>query len=390
MKYKFRSLIVVIHRYVGLSLASFLFVAALSGSILSFNHELEELINPELFIVPIPKPFQKKLDPLLLHEKVKVAFPNISTDYIPLRSLAPEKSFSISVHSATNDPIDFDQVFLDPYTGRVLGTRMRGDLSQGFKNIMPFIYKLHYSLLLGDIGELIFGIIALIWTLDILFVTYLTFPLNTSKRDIWIIRWWKHSWHIKLSDFKSLKRFVNLHKSIGLWILPILFIFAWSSVYFNLGSIYKPVMHILFEYQHLNMNAKNLSTNPKLDWYEAREIGRKLMLEESIKYGFKINYEDFIGYFPKRDMYEYFVNSDRDIFQNEGKTRIYLDKNTGKLLSIRIPTGQASSDTITSWITAFHMAAIGNVWFKVFIALMGGIIVLLIFTGVFMWWRKRH
>jgi uncharacterized iron-regulated membrane protein len=58
-------LIRIIHRYVGLTLALFLFIAALSGIVLSFNHELERVISPELFIVKVEKNNQQKLDPLI-------------------------------------------------------------------------------------------------------------------------------------------------------------------------------------------------------------------------------------------------------------------------------------------------------------------------------------
>ena len=42
------------HRWTGLLMSAILFVAALTGSLLAFNNELERLISPQLFAVPKP------------------------------------------------------------------------------------------------------------------------------------------------------------------------------------------------------------------------------------------------------------------------------------------------------------------------------------------------
>ncbi|MGH8479080.1 MAG: PepSY domain-containing protein [Gammaproteobacteria bacterium] len=40
-----------LHRYAGLAMALFLTIAGLTGSMIAFNHELDEWLNPELFHV---------------------------------------------------------------------------------------------------------------------------------------------------------------------------------------------------------------------------------------------------------------------------------------------------------------------------------------------------
>jgi len=41
-----RAFLVLLHRYIGLATALFLLMAGLTGSILAFNHELDEWLNP--------------------------------------------------------------------------------------------------------------------------------------------------------------------------------------------------------------------------------------------------------------------------------------------------------------------------------------------------------
>ncbi len=78
-------------------------------------------------------------------------------------------------------PLPNDQVMINPYTGVVQGERRWGDITQGKKNIMPFIYRLHDSLALGIVGTYTFGIVSLLWTLDCFVGAYLTFPARVSR-----------------------------------------------------------------------------------------------------------------------------------------------------------------------------------------------------------------
>ncbi|NWE37006.1 PepSY domain-containing protein, partial [Pseudomonas gingeri] len=44
-----RALLVLLHRYIGLATALFLMIAGITGSLLAFNHELDEWLNPGFY-----------------------------------------------------------------------------------------------------------------------------------------------------------------------------------------------------------------------------------------------------------------------------------------------------------------------------------------------------
>ncbi|MGF6133292.1 putative iron-regulated membrane protein [Pseudomonas sp. EB276 TE3739] len=44
-----RAFLVLLHRYIGLATAVFLLLAGLTGSVLAFNHELDEWLNPQFY-----------------------------------------------------------------------------------------------------------------------------------------------------------------------------------------------------------------------------------------------------------------------------------------------------------------------------------------------------
>lgn len=51
-----RPLLVLLHRYLGLATALFLALAGLTGSLLAFQHEIDEWLNPTFYHAPAQGP----------------------------------------------------------------------------------------------------------------------------------------------------------------------------------------------------------------------------------------------------------------------------------------------------------------------------------------------
>lgn len=146
---------VVAHRYVGLGVAVFLMVAGVTGSVLTFAHELDAAINPGLLLVRPPTPATPPLAPTALRESLLRVLPTGSfVNTVPLDVRPGEAAVFFATYAGTGPDARDDQFFVDPYTGGVLGSRRYGEVSQGTKNLMPFIYKLHASLALGSLRVL--------------------------------------------------------------------------------------------------------------------------------------------------------------------------------------------------------------------------------------------
>lgn len=405
-----RPMLAMLHRWIGLSMAGFLVIAGVTGSLLAWNDELDAFIRPDLFLATPPTPEAAMLDPFALRSLVQEAYPTSLAAVVPFQVEAG-RSLIFRIYPRP-DPVTgqagesvADQVFVNPYTGAILGDRKWGDLAQGSKNLMPFIYRLHYSLALGVIGSYVFGVVALLWTLDCFIGAYLTFPaarrkkvratkdvLQTSIREkSWLRRWWA-SWLIRWHG-GSYKVNFDLHRAGGLWLWAMLLVLAWSSVSFNLSEVYNPVMNNLFAVQPGARDEESMAlqkTQPELDWQEAHRVGRILMAHQAQQHGFQILHEDRLMHDPRQNVYRYDVKSDRDIRTEGGNTSITFDANSGSLKSIWLPTGAAAGDTIRMWLTSLHMAEVWGWPMKIFICLMGLCTALLSVTGFFIWQKKRH
>ena len=169
----------LVHRVNGLLIAVFVTVVGLTGSLLAWKAPLERLFAPALFVLAPYRPDAVRVDPLRVRENVVRAFPWASVDSLDLSTVAGAPlEFSLTPTAADSPREANDEAFADPYTGRVLGSRRYADLSQGWINFVPFVYILHQNLALGDVGEMLLGLAALLWTLDCFVGMYLTFPAS--------------------------------------------------------------------------------------------------------------------------------------------------------------------------------------------------------------------
>ena len=392
-------------------MAFFLTVAGLTGSVLAFFHELDGWLNPQHHQVAILE--QTILDGFALRDKALALVPQAQINEVRFERKPGEvyEAFlAPRIDPVTGKPFELTQqsIRLNPYTGELIGYGK----DEGFwpltrLNILGFIYSLHYSMALGEVGVWLFGIAALIWTVDCFVAFYLTFPIRRkanpqprallegegiNQRGFWSR--WVIAWKIKWPTSTFRLNF-DLHRAGGLWTWLMLLVFAWSSVGFNLNSqVYQPVMATLFEMPDLaNYPIADLPqprTEPGLDWHSAYAIARRLMAEQAQIQGFEVLQEQAIAYQPEKGLFVYLVRSDRDISDDGGTTAIWFDGNNGEFVRLLLPTGQASGLTLTMWIDNLHMARIWGLPYKILVCLMGLVVAMLSMTGVYIWWKKHR
>lgn len=389
---RLRRFAILWHRYVGLAISGVILVAGVTGVPLAFEEELDAWLNPELFEAHPETPGRAMLSPFEVRRRALPQLP----EGMKLRSVrfAVEPGHAAKVFAKDENGL-YRQWFLDPYTGEVLGSRSWGDISEGMKNLMPFIYRLHYSLGLGIAGAAVFGLAAFLWTFDCFFAMYLTFPPprkegSEAKRRSWVSRW-KPAWLVKATKLFS---FVfTWHRASGLWIWGFLLIFAWSAVSVNLPPVYRPIMNAILGMEVVGHESlpqlEPPFPEPKLTLEAALERGEAEMAREASERGFEVGAPQQIYWAADHGVYGYVVESSLDISLKRPWTEVYIDGQTGDFVGFTAPTGIAAGNTFSSWILALHMGVVFGTWYRVVVALMGVLVSVLSVTGVWVWWKKR-
>ncbi len=389
-----RKICVFLHRYGGLGMAGFLVVVGLTGSLLAFNIELERLFAPQLFANA--PPVLAPLDLATLAERAQALVPQARLIY--LAHTAPDQTkayFEPLENPETQAPydLDFTEFFVDPFTGAELGRRRNADLSQGAINLMPFIYDLHWRLVLGGFGQWTLGIIAFAWTIDCFVGFYLTLPHTTTA--FW--RRWKPAWLIKRgASFYRLN--FDLHRAAGLWLWAMLFVFAWSSVMMDMRRpIYEWLMGSLFDFTSRIDDYENLpkheTTKPRLDWRAAQSAGQRLLALEGSKRGFTTGQPFSLQYMREHNVYSYEARSSIDVVDASrygGGVSVTFDGDTGALVSLTLPRGERLGNTIENWLYALHMGLVFGMPYRILVCALGFVVAMLSFTGVYIWCKKRR
>ena len=400
-----------LHRYVGLATALFLILVALTGSLLAFLPELNRLTAPQLF--PPPQAL-KPLDQATLALRAEALVPQALVNGVYLG----EPGTALVYFGPRTDPetrkpfkLDSNSIFLDPYTGDELGRRKWGDLSAGWVNVMPFIYRLHYNLALDKAGNWILGITAVLWTLDCFVGFFLTLPARRRRQIAGpsaggagagnpqplvmasALKRWKLAWRVKWRSSAFRTNF-DLHRAGGLWLWLALLVFAWSSVFMNLhDEVYAPVTRLFFDYPPRPSEGPRLSKplqTPALDWRQALQTAEHLMAEQAQQHGFTVNRPVNFWLNRAQGNYHYVVHSSLDFQDRRGRTIVIFDANAGTLKQLLLPSGQHNGSTITHWLQSLHEANVFGMPYRIFVCVLGLAITLLSVTGIYVWWKKRH
>jgi hypothetical protein len=150
---------------------------------------------------------------------------------------------------------------------------------------------------------------------------------------------------------------------LRLW--PLLFVFAWSSVFFNLDPVYDWATRAADEI------SPHPNDTPRLDWRAAQAAGERLMAEQAALHGFTVKRPAALGYIPEFGAYTYAAQGSRGVRERGWKTSLMLDGDTGALRSQDLPTGEHSGNT-ASWLWALHFADVyGLLPYRIFVFVLG-------------------
>jgi len=380
----------LVHRYLGLLTAAFLFVSGLTGAVISWDHELDDLLNPHLMEAHTPGKPQSSLD---LARQVEQRHPEAKVSYIPLHA-GQGKSLGFGV-----DATGFNQVFVDPVSGAELGKREWGAVWPISKEtLVSFLYRLHYSLHIPEMwgidrwGIWLMGAIAMVWVVDSFVGFYLTLPVRarTAPARSWWQRW-KPAWKVRWSGGSAKLNF-DLHRAFSLWTWGLLFILAFTAFSLNLyREVFYPVMKTVSEVTPTPFDTRipRDLRNPIL-----AQVGYEKILQQAAAEARHRKWEEPAGsvfYSQAYGIYgvSFFKPGDDHGAGGVGPAVLYYDGIDGRLLGERQPWKGTAADIFVQAQFPLHSGRILGLPGRVLISAMGIVVAMLSVTGVVIWWRKR-
>ena len=395
-----RALSTLLHRWVGLFIAAFLFVAAVTGTIIAWDGELDRLLNPHLFRASGTGPAIPAEE---LARRVEAAHPQVRVTYLPMH-VPPGQAQPIFVTPKV-DPatgrrheLGWNQLFLDPATGAEIGRREWGRIWPVTREtVVPFLYKLHYSLHIPEMwgidhwGDWLMGGIAILWALDCFVGFYLTLPPKPrrSRGRSLGVRWrrWAPAWKIKAGASTYRLNF-DIHRAFSLWTWGLLFILAFTSFTLNLHrEIFYPLLTSFAETTPSAYDSRTPRNggDGALDMAAVAALARA----EAERRGWEaplgaISYSTAYRLYNPR-----FYEAGGDHGPGLGPPRLYIDDMTGVVVGDYVPGTGTAADRFVQLQFPLHSGRILGVPGRIIVSVMGIVIAALSVTGAVIWYRKR-
>lgn len=368
-----------IHLYSGLVIGAFLLLISLTGSILAFDHDIDRALNPELLTVN-PGTKVRPLSEILA--VARTVYPDKPAALIRPPVAADDvyvvwfKTPKVDAEGKTCcSGFDFFQVMVDPYTASITGHRDRIHYELSRPGFIRLMEGLHGKFLLGDTGKVAAGLVALAWLILTLIGIYLWWP---GVRKI------KLALSIKRTSGSA--RFIfDLHRTFGMYSLVVMVVLAFSGVYFAFPDDVKSVVKVFSPVSEKGVSYKSRSTSAE---------GR-LSADAAVS----IAQERFPGVelrvvsLPMDDKGSYavtFRQQDEVKRPHGGKSTVWVDQYSGKVLAVRDAYQLTAGDTFINWQMPLHSGSAFGLVGRIIVCLSGLICALLIVTGTLIWLRKHN
>lgn len=352
-----------IHKYAGLILGLLLAVIGLTGSLLVFDHALDETLTPQTIA------FQPSTHPAPLSDVLSNAQAAVAGNPLPRRlylQRGPDSPHIVRFPNADQGAGSIE-VSVSPTDGQVLAVRTWGEYP------MTWLYSLHYTLLSGENGKVIVGLLGLV---------LLFFCLSG------LVIWWprKNRWRSALTIRRGSNRFrfyFDLHKVVGIYLLPLLLVVGFSGVSMIFPKQVEQIvgLGLSLEPKVAVSSVPNESGSVPLGVDKIVDIAREAFPEGVLK---RID-------LPRGDsaVYRLSFNLPGEPWSNHGASRVWLDQYSGKVLARRIVGEQAAGTTFMAWQFPLHNADVLGLAGRWLLVVIGLAPLLFFYTGVYLWWRKR-
>lgn len=382
-------------------MAGFLIVTGLTGAIISWDHELDEFLNPHLTKVEVRR--SPVLQPWTLVDDIQARHPHVLVSYFPLN---PEPGHSIDFWvEPRKDPktgalfeVPYNQVFIDPHTGRELGTRNWGAVwPLTSETLVSFLYKLHYSLHIPKmwgtdrVGIWLLGFIAILWTIDCFIGLALTFPNSrrVTGKSFWTR--WQPSWKIRRNS-GTYKLNFDVHRAAGLWVWGLLLTLSFTAISMNLEyELVRPLVDLAGEVTPTVWDKRTFVSDenghrPQLSFEQVIRLAqneathRGLSAPPGYVY-YSRNYDVFgVGFFEPGG-----EHGDG----GAGPPELHIEGRAGRILGGSVPWTGTAADIFLQAQFPLHSGRLFGLPGRIVVSLLGAVVSVLSATGVVIWWKKR-
>jgi uncharacterized iron-regulated membrane protein len=363
MMRRLRDLWLSAHRWFALSLGWVLGLMGLTGALLVIAPPIDEQLHPQLFKVV-------KHDASGFEHRVALSLEAIRTklgaefgrqaslSFLPPREA--DDSLSVLVRGAWKGT-----VFIDPFSGAELGRRGENE------GIVNFLFKLHSSLFMDDIGRSVLAIIALCYLL-----------LLTTGLILWWPRCGQSGWRIELRR-GWVRSLFNLHRVTGATLGVLIAVSVATGVY----MAWQPLRGFV-----TTLSGEKPMRAPALPLASRSASGARLPVDtlvDTARAGFAQSRVYLVQVPAKADLPVHVRLHLPDDPHPNGRTLVWVDPVTGKILAAQRWNKLDVGARAVAVIYPLHTGVLGGPVLEAVVMMNGLTLAGMTATGLWLWWRRR-
>lgn len=369
-----RKLWLEVHLWLGLILGFFISVFGITGSILVFHAEIEELLHPALLTVRPPADKVSYQALTTIYQAGTAAMPKEASlsfsDYPRNETAAFKVNFSLPL---SNGETQNWQVYVNPYTAEVTGKRLMSSSDALFPHtFIGFVFELHYALLLGENpGYWIVALMSALLLISVLTGVIVWWPL-TGK--------WLQALTIKRKASSERLNF-DLHKTAGIYSTLVLIPVLFSGIYMDTPEYVIPVLELFSPVTYRYWFKSTEQQKTPLTMAQAVDIANQR---------YPTGRPDWIyGATTPTKTYMVCKNNVEESGSFLHRRCVVIDQYSGKILDVDDPSIGTAGEIFTHWQWPLHSGQAFGWTGRILVFLSGLACPLLFVTGVIRWLQKR-
>lgn len=357
------SYLIKLHRVTGLLLVIPVLLLSISGSIIVFDHAIDEWLNPDLLLSKPAGP-QQPLSHII--DSAMQAVPGTRHINALLVPRHDKGVYLARVGFSPGSPLagKLIEVMIDPYTAEVKGVREWGTY------LTSFIYRFHFTLLLDDNGETLIGILALLLLVNLGLGLYIGWPRCRAA--------WRWLFNQQPRPSRTLGKWRRRHLAAGLIGTPVLclsIVTGLSMVFPNvtphvLASPPAPALTVDATTRHRADPDRWLNTLQR-HWPDAQWMRLTTPADSD-------------------DPVKLVVRNPGDPRRTTGSSTIWLHPRTGAVLAEQPLQALNRRQQIAYWLFPLHSGEAAGLPGRLTIFVTGLLTTILCVAGAMLWLRRRH
>jgi len=342
-----RKLVLSVHLYAALITGVFIMILGVTGSIMAFEDQIDHVTHRHLFFVT------PQARPLSLAELATAAvrrFPGEKAAFFGL-SASPDLSSYVAFSSGN--------VYVDPYTGEVLGVRSG-------PTWLSYVHQFHLRLSAGDTGKKIVSWVGVVMLFLLLSGLYLWWPVKRAT-----IKW----------DAAPKRLWFDVHSAVGIFSLVFLLLLTVTGIVIGFESVSTPFFFSITHSEPLRANFR-ATARPgvvRLTPDQAVDAARAAMPGAT---PIAVNVPGPTG------VYRVALRYPEDLTPG-GRSRVFVDPYGGDILQVESSRTTAAGTRMVNANRAIHTGDIYGVPSKAVMSIASLTAALQVFSGVMLWWKRR-